>query len=86
MLLAGMPGDARTRTTPAERAQPWTTHDELLAQLIEIVSIGVADRVLRKPVQVPRPRKPAAERRRAGEPNPALTVLRNTARLAGRAS
>lgn len=43
----------------------WTRTHELLASLVEVVSVSAAERALRKPIQIPRPqRKQTAEERR----------------------
>lgn len=49
------------RTPVAERGRdPWTAELELMAQLVEITSIGIAQMRLRKPIKVPRPNKDVA--------------------------
>lgn len=61
MLLKGLPPTALSRT-PAERRgvdEPWTAVHELLAQLIEVTSIPAAEMRLNKPIEVPRPGRPA---------------------------
>lgn len=46
------------RTPVPERGRdPWTAELELMAQLIEVVSITAAQMKLRKPIKVPRPKK-----------------------------
>lgn len=46
------------RTPVDERGRdPWTAYHELLAQLIEIVSIPAAEMRLQKPIKIPRPQR-----------------------------
>ncbi len=57
MLIKGLPRDALVRTPTSERGRDrWTAELELMAQLIEIVSIQAAEMKLRKPIKVPRPK------------------------------
>lgn len=54
--MRGLPDDALVRTTPEQRSQEkWTVEMELLAQVVEEVSVLASDRRRKKPVQVPRP-------------------------------
>jgi hypothetical protein len=59
-----MPKGSCTRTPLDQRLEEgWTVTDDLLALLIEVTSVGVANRQLRKPLEIPRPsrqRKPTA--------------------------
>lgn len=92
MLIKGLPRDALVRTPESERGiDPWTAELELLAQLIEVTSIGVAEMKLQKPITVPRPQQPEPgdaehlDSPAAGEdgPNPysaAIGALRSSAR------
>lgn len=50
----------------------WTVTDDLLALLIEVSSVTASGRQLRKPIEVPRPKKPAP-------PRPAGTSERDVA-------
>lgn len=59
-LVARLPEDCLVRTTPESREvlrqhREWPVEVELLAQLIEEVSILVAERRRRRPREVPRP-------------------------------
>ncbi|WP_435059872.1 hypothetical protein [Streptomyces sp. bgisy060] len=64
--MDGLPEDSRVRSAPIDG---WTKQTELLAQLIEEVSILAADRRREEPTSVPRPYKPAgAARERSGSP------------------
>lgn len=56
VLIRALPPSALVRTPEAERGRdPWTAELELMAQLVEITSIGIAQMKLRKPIKVPRP-------------------------------
>lgn len=60
-LIKGLPREALVRTPVAERGRdPWTAELELMAQLLEVTSIGIAQMKLRKPIKVPRPKKDGA--------------------------
>lgn len=62
MLIKGLPRDALVRTPESERGRdPWTAELELMAQLIEVVSITASGKQLRKPIKVPRPKKDTAK-------------------------
>lgn len=63
-LLAGLPADARTRRENPDTPM-WGFDQELLAQLVEEVSILAADYRRKKPREVPRPTSPeqAAKKR-----------------------
>lgn len=58
---------------PAGQPETWTKTHELLATLVEVMSVSAAERRLKKPIEVPRPRPPKrrpvaqAEQRRANE-------------------
>jgi len=57
-LVKGLPRDALVRTPESERGRdPWTAELELMAQLVEVVSIQAAEMKLRKPIKVPRPNR-----------------------------
>lgn len=54
-----MPKGSCLRTTMEERMQEgWSVTDDLLALLIEVSSVTASGRQLRKPIEVPRPKKP----------------------------
>lgn len=56
MLIKGLPPDALVRLPVDDRGRDrWTVEVELLAQLIEVVSIGTAERAIREPIRIPRP-------------------------------
>lgn len=58
VLVKGLPPDALVRVPVEERGrEPWTAYHELIAQLVEVTSVGISGRQLRKPIQVPRPKK-----------------------------
>lgn len=64
--LAAMPAEARTRRTDPN-TPVWGYIEELLAQVIEEVSVLAADRRRKEPRAVPRPgQKKAAKTRNAG--------------------
>lgn len=41
-------------------SEGWTVTDDLLALLIEVSSVTASGRQIKKPIQVPRPKKPEA--------------------------
>ncbi|MFJ4189429.1 hypothetical protein [Kitasatospora sp. NPDC089509] len=54
--MRGLPADALLRRDGAEiGADRWGLTQELLAQLVELVSVLAADHRLRRPVELPRP-------------------------------
>ncbi len=53
-MIAGLPEDALL-ARPAGQSEIWTRNHELLASLVEVVSVGVAERAIKKPISVPRP-------------------------------
>jgi len=56
VLIKALPPTALVRTPVDERVRdPWTAYHELLAQLVEVVSIGAAEMKLRRPIKVNRP-------------------------------
>lgn len=56
-LLDGLPVEARCRQEdPDDPASSWGSTEELLAQLIEEVSVLAADRRRKEPRQLPRPK------------------------------
>lgn len=56
MLLKGLPPDALLRTAPEDRVRDrWGVETELLAQLVEVVSVVAAERKIKDTVKVPRP-------------------------------
>jgi hypothetical protein len=88
VLIKGLPRDALVRTPESERGvDAWTAELELLAQLIEVTSIGVAEMKLHQPITVPRPTPPGEDDTEAlpaeGAANPystAIGKLRGSAR------
>ncbi|GIH95442.1 hypothetical protein ACFFMN_23030 [Planobispora siamensis] len=56
------------------QAEQWTLHHELLAQVIEVVSILAAEMRIKKPIQIPRPSRPANPRARTGKRGTAHAV------------
>ncbi len=54
VLIEGLPDGARSKTDDPGIAE-WGTTDELLAQLVEEVSVLVADRRRKEPRTIPRP-------------------------------
>ena len=72
------------RTTPETRrrlaeSRSWTVEHELLAQLIEEVSVLAADRRRKKPREVPRPAHLKRDREKAGVKK-AIAVMKATSR------
>jgi hypothetical protein len=68
-LIDGLPTDSLTKTPPDQRDKPkWTVEDELLAQLIEEVSILAAEQRRKKPRQIPRPGQPSRAQRETVTP------------------
>ena len=68
-----LPKDACWRTTPEDRLAPsevWTGEMQLLALLIEVVSIKVAGKGLKKPIDIPRPGKGKNGSKRQGTDQP----------------
>lgn len=58
VLVKGLPPEALIRIPADERGrghEPWTAYHELLAQLVEVTSIGAAEHRLKKPIKVNRP-------------------------------
>ena len=43
---------------PAGQEETWTRTHELLATLVEVMSVAASERRLKKPIEVPRPRPP----------------------------
>ncbi|MBO2461666.1 hypothetical protein [Actinomadura violacea] len=65
-------------------ARAWPVDAELLAQVIEEISVLAADHRRRKPREVPRPEKPKPEPERRGEEGvvdvaPAVAVVKGAA-------
>lgn len=85
-MITRLPDDALVRTTLAEREQlrqmrDWTTDTELLAQLVEEVSILAAERRRKSPREVPRPKHlREAYAKRGGDIKRAVSVLKATSR------
>jgi hypothetical protein len=55
VLLEALPERARTQRRDSDRGQWWGYTEELLAQLIEVVSVLAADKRLTEPRIIPRP-------------------------------
>jgi hypothetical protein len=55
VLLQSMPPDAACRWQPGQDRTPWHTTEELLAGLLEEVSVLTSDRRRREPLRIPRP-------------------------------
>lgn len=55
MLLRALPAEARLSRLPGDEVA-WSTDTELLARLVEEVSVLAADKRRKKPLEVPRPR------------------------------
>ncbi len=82
MLLKGLPPDALLRTAPEDRVQDrWSVETELLAQIVEVVSVVASERRLKDTVKVPRPQH-LRKKQRAHSPQEAtargISVLRRT--------
>jgi hypothetical protein len=86
-LIRGLPEDALL-ARPMGQGEAWTRTHELLASVVEVVSVSAADRRLKKPLQVPRPKparpsranRPAVERAKGAVPlGEAMTRLDNGA-------
>lgn len=75
MLLEGLPEQARTRRASDDRAW-WGFTEELLAQLVEMVSILAADKRLAEPRTVPRPGSATDPKAPSAAPPPANTGFR----------
>lgn len=54
MLIRALPAEARLARIAGDEAV-WTTETELLACLVEEVSVLAADRRRKKPLEIPRP-------------------------------
>lgn len=71
----GLPPHSLVRTPREDRGrQPWDAYMELLAQIVEVTSVGVAGMRLKKPIKVPRPKR-HRRRRPAMEAGPQQVVL-----------
>ncbi|MGW4694868.1 hypothetical protein ACWEO1_21120 [Kitasatospora cineracea] len=87
--MRGLPADALLRRPAADAGTDrWGLTEELLAQLVEMVSVFAADRRLLKPVELPRPAHlKAAGRERGGDAQGmarAVGVLRRSGRAVRR--
>ncbi|MFD7450368.1 hypothetical protein [Kitasatospora sp. NPDC059827] len=86
--MRGLPAEALLRRDGAEvGADRWGLTQELLAQLVELVSVLAAEHRLRRPVELPRPAYLRAGRghEHAGQGMArAVAVLRRTGKAAGR--
>jgi hypothetical protein len=64
VLIKGLPSESLLRTDPEDRSlDRWSVNTELLAQLLEVTSVGVAERRLKDPVKIPRPTHLAKHRK-----------------------
>ncbi len=54
MLLRSLPAEARLARLPGDEVV-WSTNTELLARLVEEISILSSDRRRKKPLEIPRP-------------------------------
>ncbi|MCC9309140.1 hypothetical protein LN042_18975 [Kitasatospora sp. RB6PN24] len=78
--MRGLPADALLRRDSSEvGSDRWGLTQELLAQLVEVVSVVAAERRLKQPVDLPRPAhlRPAASEAGMGR---AVGVLRGSTR------
>ncbi|MEV7926098.1 hypothetical protein [Kitasatospora sp. NPDC088779] len=86
--MRGLPADALLRRDEAEvGADRWGLTQELLAQLVELVSVLAAEHRLRRPVELPRPAYLSAGRARERDEQGmarAVAVLRRSGKAAGR--
>lgn len=90
-MILRLPDDALVRTTPEIRkrlaaAKDWTMDTELLAQLIEEVSILAADFRRKKPREVDRPDSARGLVPGASPYSSAIARMAATARVHGRAA
>jgi hypothetical protein len=87
-MLRRLPETARLAHPAGEHA-PWSVQDELLAQLLEEVSVVASQRQRKEPLRVPRPwdkHTPAVTDPRAVEDGTAGPVLRGNAAVAAKAA
>ncbi|MFG2907379.1 hypothetical protein ACGF13_20225 [Kitasatospora sp. NPDC048286] len=86
--MRGLPAEALLRRDGAEiGADRWGLTQELLAQLVELVSVLAAEHRLRRPVELPRPAYLSAGRRPERDGTGmarAVAVLRRSGKAAGR--
>lgn len=54
LYMRTLPAEARLSRRPGDNTE-WSLNTELLAQLVEVVSVFAADRRLKKPVELKRP-------------------------------
>ena len=53
--MRGLPKDALSRTDPDTRDEEWTVTTELLAQIVEEVSVVASNKQRSQPREIPRP-------------------------------
>ena len=54
LYLRTLPAEARLSRRVGDDIE-WSMQTELLAQMVEVMSVGTAGRQLRKPIEIPRP-------------------------------
>ncbi len=64
-----MPRDACIRTTPEDRLgeEKWSVETDLLALLVEVSSVTASGRQIKKPLEIPRPKRAATPRPTSAE-------------------
>ncbi|MFJ8043790.1 hypothetical protein ACIRBX_25140 [Kitasatospora sp. NPDC096147] len=85
--MRGLPAEALLRRDEAEvGSDRWGLTQELLAQVVELVSVMASERRLRKPIELPRPGYLCAAQSPSGdgEMARAVSVLRSSSRRAVR--
>ena len=65
VLLDGLPDESRSKVPRGE--SPWGWIEELLAQIVEELSVQTAQKAREEPFEVPRPARIAAARKAAQE-------------------
>lgn len=67
VLIEGLPPTALSKQdNPGE--VPWGVTDELLAQLVEEVSVLTSDRRRKEPIEIPRPGRESRTQQKAAQP------------------
>lgn len=82
--MRGLPEDSLLVGGTDRRLQQWDTQTELLAQVVEVVSVLASDHRFREPRKVPRPPWLEEARRQASVSSPA-EIIDFMARSRGRA-
>ncbi|RGD62036.1 hypothetical protein DR950_33675 [Kitasatospora xanthocidica] len=86
--MRGLPAEALLRRDEAEvGADRWGLTQELLAQVVELLSVLAAEHRLRRPVELPRPAHLSTGRARGRDGKGmarAVAVLRRSGKAAGR--